>query len=260
MSILSAVRTIIAAALMVSCLAPHSLAQASPASLSARPSDLPALDGRTGDFGITVDGARAAVFVPVDYAPTTPAPLLVLLHGATQQGRALVDRFRDDAAETGAIVIAPQSRRKTWDLVRSYGRNGYQGMSFGEDVGRVDGLLSELFSRYAIDPERVAIAGFSDGASYSLSLGLNNTELFSAVAAIAPGLTAPWGAGRPVRVFIAHGENDRVLPVEISRDGLAPQLSTAGFAVETYFFDGGHEVTEATLDQLFRWLGWASRG
>jgi predicted esterase len=34
----------------------------------------------------------------------------------------------------------------------------------------------------AIDPARVAIGGFSDGATYALSLGLINGDLFKRVA------------------------------------------------------------------------------
>jgi predicted esterase len=41
--------------------------------------------------------------------------------------------------------------------------------------------LSFVFDAYPVDPERIAVSGFSDGASYALSLGLINGTLFSQV-------------------------------------------------------------------------------
>jgi len=51
----------------------------------------------------------------------------------------------------------------------------------------------------------VAIQGFSDGASYALSLGLTNGDLFTHVIAFSPGFAAPAEQrGRP-RIYVSHG-------------------------------------------------------
>ncbi len=247
----------IAILLLAACTTPSEGADASAAPLlDARPSGVERDAGRTGVFGISANGADAAVFVPASYDAATPAPLLVLLHGAHQQGRELLAAFRREAEAQGAIVIAPNSQRSTWDLIDSYARNGAEGMGFGADVGRIDGLLAEVFAGYAIDPDRVAIAGFSDGASYALSLGLNNTGLFGSIAAIAPGLLSSWPADARTRILLVHGQRDRVLPVELSRDGLAPQLRAAGLEVEVSIHDGGHVLTDQIILDTFAWLDW----
>jgi phospholipase/carboxylesterase len=58
-------------------------------------------------------------------------------------------------------LLAPDSRDRTWDVILS---------SFGPDVDYIDRALGSTFQRYAIDPDRIAIGGFSDGASYALPL------------------------------------------------------------------------------------------
>jgi poly(3-hydroxybutyrate) depolymerase len=42
-----------------------------------------------------------------------------------------------------------------------------------------------------VDPQRICVSGFSDGASYALSLGLANGDLFTHVAAFSPGFMRP---------------------------------------------------------------------
>lgn len=58
---------------------------------------------------------------------------------------------------------------------------------FGPDVLYLNKALHHVFNRYSIDPSRLAVAGFSDGASYALSLGVANGDLFSHIIAFSPG-------------------------------------------------------------------------
>ena len=66
-------------------------------------------------------------------------------------------------------VLAPDSRGTTWDAIRE---------GFGDDVTFIDRALEHVFARVSIDPARVTVGGFSDGASYALSLGLANGDVF----------------------------------------------------------------------------------
>lgn len=228
--------------------------------LSARPHSAVEPGARSGMLSISAAGSHAAAYVPASIDTSTPTPLMVVLHGARQRGRGILDSFRAEADARGAIVLAPNSTRWTWDLIVSYGRGDPSEMAFGDDVAAIDELLSEMFTRYAVDPERVVLAGFSDGASYALSLGTNNPDLFAGVVAVAPGLISSWPRGADVRIYIAHGEGDRILPVELSRDGLAPQLAASGVEVELEVFAGGHEVKQDVLTRAFDWLGWSRAG
>jgi phospholipase/carboxylesterase len=168
----------------------------------------------------------------------------VVLHGAG--GRA--DNWRSfyaAAEDRGLILVVPESRRRTWDRV-----NG----SYGRDVAFIDRVLGHVFERCLVDPSRLALGGFSDGASYALSLGLANGDLFSHVVAFSPGFALTGRpAGRP-KVFISHGVSDAVLPVRLSRDDVVPRLRGEGYSVRYEEFEGGHEVPAAVSASALDWL------
>ena len=122
------------------------------------------------------------LYVPESYEPECPAPLAVVLHGAGGRGRDAVDLLRPLADASGIVLLAPTSRQYTWDVIVG---------GYGPDVEALDRILEDVFLRYALDPSRLAIGGFSDGASYALSLGIDNGDLFSYVIAFSPGFMAP---------------------------------------------------------------------
>jgi phospholipase/carboxylesterase len=142
------------------------------------------------------------------------------------------------------ILLAPDSRSSTWDLVRG---------SFGPDVEFLDRALRFTFQRCVIDPTHVALGGFSDGASYALSLGVSNGDLFSHLVAYSPGFIdpSPPVVGRP-RVFVSHGTHDSFLSARVTRDVLVPRLRREGYDVTFQLFEGGHavpaEISELALD------------
>jgi predicted esterase len=156
------------------------------------------------------------------------------LHGAGGRAEYGIDLLRALADECGFLLLAPASQGETWDVIES---------SFGTDVAMLDSALHWVFDRYSVS--RAAIGGFSDGASYALSLGLINGDLFSHVLAFSPGfMVIPATAGKPV-IFISHGINDRVLPIGRCSRSLVPRLSKAGYTVIYEEFPGGHAVPEA---------------
>ncbi|MEJ2187763.1 MAG: hypothetical protein P8Z36_17880, partial [Gemmatimonadota bacterium] len=117
----------------------------------------------------------------------------------------------------------PDSRGATWDRARG---------DFGADVGFLDAALAQTFRQCRVDPSRVALGGFSDGASYALSLGVGNGDLFTHLAAFSPGFVNSGEelVGKPV-IFVSHGAQDPVLDVRGSRDQIVPLLQDAGYDV-----------------------------
>jgi phospholipase/carboxylesterase len=113
---------------------------------------------------------------------------------------------------------------------------------YGPDVAAIDGALEQTFSRYAVDPARVAVAGYSDGASYALSLGVANGDLFTHILAFSPGFMAPAVQTGSPRIFVSHGTRDRWLPIERCSRRIVPQLERAGYEVRYREFEGGHVV------------------
>jgi phospholipase/carboxylesterase len=195
----------------------------------------------------------------VGYIPPTAvgkrAPLLVLLHGAGREGVDMVERFKPEADRRGVILLAPKSGGITWDTVLHF--NPDYGsfapiaklpptnppVAFGADIKRVDKALSLLLEHVAVDPSRIGLLGFSDGATYALAIGPRNPALFSTVIALSPGFAFPtMRKGRDQRIFLAHGTEDRVLPFIGSKRDIVPNLIRHGHKVTFVRFRGGHEV------------------
>lgn len=187
----------------------------------------------------------ALLYVPAGYQADRPAPLAVMLHGAggtAAQGMSLLADLADAA---GLMLLAPSSRAQTWDVIAG---------GFGPDVARLDAALTDVFGRCAVDPRRVAIGGFSDGASYALSLGLTNGDLFTHVIAFAPGFMAPGARVGTPRCYLAHGTRDAVLPIDRCSRRLVPALERAGYVVDYEEFDGPHTVPPEIARAAVRWF------
>jgi phospholipase/carboxylesterase len=201
--------------------------------IAARPHK-PALAGEPGLQTIALGKRRNPIlYVPSEWTADTAMPLVASLHGAGGEAQGGIDLLRPLAEEYGFLLLAPSSQDATWDVIAS---------SFGKDVVVLNEALAWIFTRYSV--ARVAIAGFSDGASYALSLGITNGDLFSHVLAFSPGFVASQLRGsRPV-LFISHGTEDRVLPIDRCSRSFVPRLKQAGYEIRYEEFSGGHTAPE----------------
>lgn len=187
------------------------------------------------------------VFIPRGLDPAKPAPLIVGLHGAGGIASQMLDLLAPAAEAHGMIVLAPESREPTWDVIRG---------GYGPDVAFIDEALKRVFQMHPVDARRIAVSGFSDGASYALSLGIINGELFDHILAFSPGFLAPTQTADTPKVFISHGVHDEVLPIGPCSRRIVPALETAGYDVEYREFDGGHVVPPDMVDRaIARFLG-----
>lgn len=197
----------------------------------------------------------AKVYIPASYSPERPAPMALLLHGSGDRGQTMIRAFQELADEHGVILLAPDALDYSWDIMVA-GAN-LRGVTrvpqWGPDVDRIDAALQEAFSAYAVDPERISLIGFSDGAGYGLSLGTNNADLFGTVIAFAPGLLMRVEGEERGRVMLVHGDRDEVLPVKPTREIFKPVLEQLGFDVELRLFRGGHVMPEELRREAFDW-------
>jgi phospholipase/carboxylesterase len=185
--------------------APGGSAAAAAGVLLARPAS-PALmppSGR-GIIPLGLSHERDGFLYVPNRSYTAPVPLVVFLHGSggdASQAAPLLPL----AEGHGVLILSVDSRGPTWDMIIG---------ELGADAAFMDRALRLTFGHFPIDPAHVALSGFSDGASYALSLGLANGDLFTHVLAFSPGFAAPPRTlGRP-RVFVSHGVRDRVLPCD----------------------------------------------
>ncbi len=213
--------------------------------LQARPM-LPTVRASPGRARFDYDGTTAVAFIPSGATWEEELGLMVFLHGALRTVDAFVDAFQAAADSARVIVIAPFARAGTWDAVRS---------GFGPDPARIDAALRWTFERWRVDPERVALAGFSDGATYALAVGRANGDLFPRLAAFSPGfLIGVEPVGRP-RILVTHGDQDIVLSIIRTREIIVPDLREMGYEVDFREFSGPHAVPAQTANSFITGLG-----
>lgn len=210
-----------------------------PVRASVAPARLPVGESRLD----LAEGRDGLVYVPPGLRAGTAAPLLVFLHGAGGNARHLSATLRDLADANALVILAPESRGPTWDLMLG---------DVGPDLAYLQRALDTVKSRIAVDRRHVALAGFSDGASYALSVGLRNRDVFSHVIAFSPGVAVPSKAPQPL-VFVAHGTRDGVLPVTETRT-IVTRLRGEGCEVSYREFDGDHAVPADVAAEAIRWF------
>lgn len=191
------------------------------------------------------DERDTLLYVPESSAKFAKAPLVISLHGASRSSDRGISLLRSLADEHGFLLLAPATARGTWDIINGPG---------GFDSRFIDRSLARTFELRTVDPARIAMAGFSDGASASLSWGLANGDLFSAVLGFSPGFVVDLPrAGKPP-VFISHGTIDQILPIDECSRRIVPQLKSEGYRVTYREFEGKHELPPAVASEAMRWF------
>lgn len=199
--------------------------------------------GRQTYLGLDRD--RDAILQLPKSATNSPLPLLLFLHGATQSAEDMFWYLDSAPDETGVAILAPNSRDTTWDAITG---------SYGPDVDFLNRALERTFETVSIDPARIAIGGFSDGATYAISLGLINGDLFKHVAAFSPGFVIDGAAQGKPSFFISHGTRDHILPIDRCGRRIAADLKARGYQVTFREFDGDHEIPPDVMREGLRWV------
>ncbi|WP_210481717.1 alpha/beta hydrolase [Naasia sp. SYSU D00948] len=200
---------------------------------------------RPGLHGLAGPGGDHVLLVP-EQSPDTPIPLVVFLHGSGGSPVRSLAYLQEEAERLEFLLLVPKSFHYTWDVILG---------GFGPDVESLDRVLTEVFEHFPVDPERVLLSGFSDGASYALTLGLLNGQLFRRILAYSPGFVVPGPrTGRPA-VFVSHGTDDPVLPIDRCSRVIVPRLRAEGYEVDYREFPDGHVVPPAVVAASLEPLG-----
>ena len=158
----------------------------------------------TGEAGTR----RYKLFVPVTVsaAASRPAPLVVMLHGCTQDPDdfARGTRFNALAAEAGVMVAWPEQTgqhhpQKCW----SWYDPAHQASGRGEPA-LVAGITREVMAAHTVDPKRVYVAGVSAGAAMAVNTAAAYPELFAAVASHS-GIPYRAASDVPHAISVMHG-------------------------------------------------------
>lgn len=183
-------------------------------------------------------------------------PAVVLVHGWL--GNENVMWAFEAALPPGAAVFSP---RAPVEAEGGYGwwveRDDADGLRHG--LAALREFVTALPRVHAIDPARLALVGFSQGAAVSAALLLSDPGLLRGVALLAgflPEVAHGWAApgllaGR--RVFITHGLKDEIVPVAEARRA-RETLSGAGADVTYSEHPVAHKLSPPGLRELRRWL------
>lgn len=121
-----------------------------------------------------------------------PAPLVIVLHGNTQEGRAMRERtsWPDVARREQFAVVFPDGLNHAWADMRSADERAAGGPPPGtDDVAFIVELTQKLILDGVADPKRIYITGVSNGGAMTLTLACQRPDLFAGAASVIMGMT-----------------------------------------------------------------------
>ncbi len=201
---------------------------------------------------------------PDDYEAGQPFPVIVCLHGFGADMRDLAG-LAPAIDQTGYLYVCPNA-----PLTVPIGP-GYTGRAWYEPGGNaspaaveralaaLDGLIREVWAQYQVAPGQALLLGFSQGGAMAYRYGMTRPELFSGLVVLSGALRNPDSLlahlppSRDQSLFIAHGTEDPLVPVEWSRDAVA-FLESHGYRPTYREYPMGHEINFAVLNDLIPWI------
>jgi poly(3-hydroxybutyrate) depolymerase len=93
-------------------------------------------------------------------------------------------------------------------------QTGERRKSDTDDIGFIAALLDDIQQRYPIDPRRIYLSGFGEGAALTYRLGADLSKRVAAIAPVAGTLALPeLTLARPVSLFALAGSEDAIYPL-----------------------------------------------
>lgn len=200
------------------------------------------------------------VRLPSNYDTDQPYPVIFALHGMGSDEQDMLRLM--EPLQSDFIIVAVRG-----PLVQGSGYAYFQIKSIGNPVrelfdASVQGLqqlIGDLSSEYAIDPTRRYIAGFSQGAIMAMTLSLIMGDAIKGIVAMSGYIPQfvkdeyPIDPGTSLSVFISHGDQDHMFPLQLGEDN-ANYFRKHARSVTYVPYSGGHHVTAELYDQFQLWL------
>jgi polyhydroxybutyrate depolymerase len=155
------------------------------------------------------------LYVPANYNPSTPVPLLLNFHGYTSNAyqQMWYGDFRAIADSAGFIIAHPNG---TLDFNGTTHFNVGWGASNTDDVGFAEDLIDSIAANYSIDLGRVYSTGMSNGGFMSFHLACNLSNKIAAVASVTGSMSSftytNCNPSHPTPVLQIHGTADPTVP------------------------------------------------
>lgn len=214
------------------------------------------------DKSCVESGLIHCVRLPEQAGPDRPAPALVMLHG-WRGDESSMWIFKQVIA-AGAAAITPRAplelkpQEYAW-YRHNGGRPTPDPASLREGLEYLVRFMTTIPDQYPIDPKRLLLVGFSQGAAIGNGLALSRPDLIIGMASLAgmmpelpPDIVRDEGvAGLPV--FIAHGTEDQIVPVLEARK---TRDVYAGHGADITYgeYKTGHKMTVQGIKDLKTWV------
>jgi polyhydroxybutyrate depolymerase len=150
-------------------------------------------------------------FVP----ETTPAPLVLVLHGNTQQGVDMQTRasWPELARRERFIAVYPDGLNRAWGDMRSDAEVvGQRPPSGTDDAAFLLALVDKYIKDGSADPKRIYVAGVSNGGAMAMTLACKEPQVFAAAAAMIMSFTATMAERckprQPIAMLLMNGTVD----------------------------------------------------
>ena len=136
-----------------------------------------------------------------------------------------------------------------------------EGRADAEGVHQSTALLEALIDREierGIKPDRIVVAGFSQGGAIAINAILHSRVKLAGLMALStyipiPGELAASRGNRELPVFMAHGSFDPMIQMQWGRAS-ADSLAKAGFTVEWHDYPMAHAVCPDEINDIRAWL------
>lgn len=197
---------------------------------------------------------------PKEIIPDKKYPALFVMHGIgsnEQNMLSLVNGVEDHFYIFSIRGHLPQPPGFAYFTIQGYGKPHRE--VFDEGVNKLTSFIDFACEQYPLEPSRLYLLGFSQGAILAMTLGLtlgNKIKGIVALSGYIPAFVKEEYAIKSVdelSLFISHGEMDQVLPFEwgVANNEYFRQLG-ANVTFNTY--KEGHSVSLQNLQDFTSWL------
>ena len=220
---------------------------AKPVAVSGRPKPgTPATPIRIAGWTSGLAGSRRyRLFKPPGSLAAERLPLLVMLHGCAQDAQSLasVSQMNRVAVRENFLVLYPEQSRAS-NLQGCWNWFATRSGQAQHEADAIASMIEQVTRLHPVDPDRIALAGLSAGASMAALLATRHPRRFRAVAmhsGVAPGVAksqaSALGAMRGRRTIattpLPAGSNGAHLPPLLLIHGSADTVVVPSNAVDT---------------------------
>lgn len=154
------------------------------------------------------------IAMPENHDGTTPVGAIVFAHGyrGSAQGAMRNMNMRRMVSDMGLALIAVKSAGPDWDIPGVPSAMTSTGVA---EMTYFDTVVADATARFAIDPGRIMMSGFSAGGMVTWELACNRPDLFAGFAPVAGTFWQgpPASCAAPASVVHIHGTEDRTVPL-----------------------------------------------